>query len=312
MEWGLYHHLIGFDSLIIFDDASTDHMLSEIDKLAQHCHVVAAPFEKDLGNDQTQTYRRVCQTYQNDYDWIAFIDADEFIFSPHSGDIKSFLAGHPTAACIALPWLFFGSSGHQDKPSDLVLSSYTHRADFKFPPQTHVKSLVRPEKLITCLNPHAFEVDGITIGPDGNEVSWADTPGLTREFDQYQGWRINHYFTKSQQNWNARLARGQLGNWKRTPEQFKNYDRNEVTDESALPYAAKIKSIIDGMGTDGVPTQVPVAITTAAPTENTTPDTTQDTGQSSVQAPTEAPADSQGAQQEQEHPPTPPQTQNPS
>jgi len=255
LEWGLYHHLIGFDSLLIFDDASTDHTLAEIEKLRKYCHVVVEPFEKELGNDQVRVYRRTCHLYRDDYDWIAFIDADEFIFSPHSGhdnpnqsgNFKEFLAAHSGAAAVALPWLIFGSSGHKNKPCDLVLSSYTSRAQFnQFAPQKHVKSLIRPEKLVRCSNPHAFEVDGITIGPNGKEIVW-QRPGILKDYDQYQSWRINHYFTKSEQNWAERIARGQLGGEKskRTLEDFRRYDRNDVEDLSALPYAESVRSLIN-------------------------------------------------------------------
>jgi len=76
-------------------------------------------------------------------------------------------------SAVVLPWLFFGSSGHVDKPNELVLKAYTHRVEFdNFPPNTHVKSIVRPNKVKRCRNPHAFEVEGLTMGANGDEVNW--------------------------------------------------------------------------------------------------------------------------------------------
>lgn len=247
LEWGLYHHLIGFETLIIIDDGSTDHTPREIAKLARFCDVRGHKYNRLLGDTQPRAYHRVCSRYQSEFDWIAFIDADEFIFSPHEDHIHQLLQRHHQAAAIGLPWLFFGSSGHETKPNDLVLNSYTKRAQFnKFSPQLHVKTLVRPDKVMRCINPHAFEVEGDYVGPDGQVLQWAQKRGIMDKYSDYSSWRVNHYFTKSRENWVQRMVRGQLGaNTQRTPKDFTTYDKNDVADESALTLAAKVRELID-------------------------------------------------------------------
>lgn len=248
LEWGLYHHLIGFETLIIVDDSSTDHTSDEIAKLARFCDVRLQKYNRLLGDTQHETYYRVCSKHQGEFDWIAFIDADEFIFSPHDQHIHPFLQQHQHASAIGLPWLFFGSSGHQTKPNDLVLSAYTKRAHFhKFSPHLHVKMIVRPGKVMRCINPHAFEVDGDCVGPDGQVLQWAQKRGIMDKYGDYSSWRVNHYFTKSQENWAQRLVRGQLGgaNTPRTSKDFGAYDKNDVLDESAVALADKVKELIN-------------------------------------------------------------------
>jgi glycosyltransferase involved in cell wall biosynthesis len=250
LEWGLYHRLIGFDALIIVDDHSADDTVAEVQKLSQAMEVHRHTYRRLLGDTQNSVYYRVCRNYFQSFDWIAFIDADEFIFSPHATDIRSLLSQQSEqVAAIGLPWVFFGSSCHETKPDSLVLDAYSHRAAFdKFDPHRHVKSIVRPAKVKRCINPHAFEVDGMTVGPDGKELVWAQKSGILVDYADYSSWRINHYFTKSRQNWTERLVRGQLGsNTKRTPEQFKTYDRNEVKDDSAAPAAERVRAQIDAL-----------------------------------------------------------------
>lgn len=247
LEWGLYHHLIGFETLIIVDDESTDHTAEEIARLSLFCDVKQHRYDRSLGDTQSRTYHRLCSKYQNEFDWIAFIDADEFIFSPHEDHIHRFLQQHHRAAAIGLPWLFFGSSGHETKPTDLVLNAYTKRAQFdKFSPHRHVKMIVRPSQVTQCLNPHAFELQGDCVGPDGEILQWAEKRGIMDKYNDYSSWRINHYFTKSRENWAQRLIRGQLGgtNTLRTQNDFTAYNKNDVIDDSATALAAKVKARI--------------------------------------------------------------------
>lgn len=245
LEWSAYHHLLGFDAIILVDDQSSDKTIAQARKLEQHCEIIVLPYQRGLGDTQMSTYQRICRTYRSEFDWIAFIDADEFIFCPGQTSIRPWLAAQ-TGAAIVLPWLFFGSSSHVEKPSGLVLEAYTHRAEFdKFPPQKHVKTIVRPGNVTRCLNPHSFEVKGDTLSPDGTPVGWSQTVGILENYDNYQSWRLNHYFTKSQENWNIRLSRGQLGpHTKRTPRQFADYDRNEVKDDSASQMAKAVAALI--------------------------------------------------------------------
>ena len=250
LEWGLYHHLIGFDALIIVDDQSTDHTQEEVDRLSKVTTVHRHKYRRWFGGRQVDAYQRICKKYRRRYDWIAFIDADEFIFSAKGSNIRDLLHTDTQVSAVVLPWLFFGSSGHVEKPNELVLKAYTHRGEFdNFPPNKHVKSIVRPNKVKRCQNPHAFEVEGLTVDANGVEVTWQKRKGLLTEYADYADWRINHYFTKSQQNWAERLKRGQLGaRTQRTAKQFETYDKNTVSDPSAFELADKVRALMDRLG----------------------------------------------------------------
>lgn len=250
LEWGLYHHLIGFDALIIVDDQSTDHTPEQLDRLSTVMTVHRHKYRRWLGDRQATAYSRVCRKYRRRYDWIAFIDADEFIFSAQGSNIRDLLRRGEDVSAVVLPWLFFGSSGHVEKPTDLVLKAYTNRVAFEgFAPNRHVKSIVRPTKVKRCDNPHAFVVEGLTVDPHGTAVTWQKNRGILADYADYADWRINHYFTKSKQHWADRLVRGQLGaQTKRTPKQFDTYDKNEVHDPSAMTLADRVQALMDRSG----------------------------------------------------------------
>jgi hypothetical protein len=94
------------------------------------------------------------------------------------------------------------------------------------------------------LNPHALDLDGATVHSDGTEVLW-ERPGIVAAGTaSHAGWRVHHYFLRSAEHWQRRLARGQLGAEARHAEQFCIYDRNEVEDRSALPHAVRVQGFL--------------------------------------------------------------------
>jgi hypothetical protein len=242
LEWGIYHHLLGFDALIVFDDSSTDDTVRHVSCLRKICEVIQQPFvRKD--NSQMIQYQRVCRDFSGQFDWIAFVDADEFIYSSQGQGIKELLQQNASSSSVVLPWLLYGSSGHVEKPDSLVMASYLHHAKHTFNPNRHVKSIVRPAMVTSCHNPHAFVVKGDTVLPDGQPVQWSETLGITAGAYGYANWRVNHYFTKSKAHWQARMARGQLSHIQRTEKHFEQYDRNDIRDEAVLDRVAMVAKI---------------------------------------------------------------------
>jgi FkbM family methyltransferase len=173
--------------------------------------------------------------------WVAVFDSDEFLVLDEGLDLKSCLAGRPEAA-IAVSWAMFGASGHREKPAGLVIENFLHRAPPDFGPCKHVKSIVRPERVIRGLNPHFFEVDGIYVNMRGAPVVWS-SPGL-REAPDYTDAKLHHYFTRSWAHWCDKIARGAFGDQIRTEADFHQYDRNEVFDDSAQHHAPHIKALM--------------------------------------------------------------------
>lgn len=246
LEWGVYHHLIGFDALIVFDDSSTDETVNKVNQIQQLCEVIQRPYSR-AGNSQMTQYNRVCQEFGERFDWIAFIDADEFIYSPKNQSIKEMLEQNSQASAVVLPWLCYGSSGHIEKPNGLVLESYLHHSKYDFSPNKHVKSIVRPSKVERCYNPHSFILKGETVLPKGERVNWSDTLGITGSTNDYSDWRVNHYFTKSKSHWQERMARGQLSHLVRTENQFERNDKNDIRDESVLAITGEVARLLAGL-----------------------------------------------------------------
>lgn len=62
---------------------------------------------------------------------------------------------------------------------------------------------------------------------------------------EYKGLKINHYFTKSKQQWIKRRSIGKAdlgGADKRSLQEFHNHDNNDVLDKSSLVFSRETKT----------------------------------------------------------------------
>ena len=171
--------------------------------------------------------------------WIAVIDSDEFIVVHGSNSLHDLC--NQDAAAIGINWAMFGTNGHEQRPTQLVIEALTCRAEDGFSPNHHVKSLVRPAAVYDCINPHAFAVHGPTIRCNGQALKWQSDGagsvryGLTDTMPDYTAAQVNHYFTRSRAHWSVKVARGYRNPLSMAKLRFFDvYDRNEVINRSAL------------------------------------------------------------------------------
>ena len=246
-EWMAFHALAGFDTLIIFDNGSDDGTADLIRAAARRYDVRFHHWENRSQASQALAYEAACEAYKLEFDWIAFIDSDEFLVTTDDVPVNQFFARFEGWSAIAINWAVYGANGHEEFPPGLVVENFTRRADAAFFPARHVKSIIRPRLAVRCGNPHYFEmredIDGHYCDPHGNYMLWMRAPeapggvlrGVSRAAPDYSVARINHYFTRSRAHWLAKLARGYPSDVAvRKMEEFDEYNRNEVEDLIAL------------------------------------------------------------------------------
>ena len=111
-EWVEYHINLGFDKIVIYDNNDLngeryDELLSDFIKNEQ----VELRDVRDERAMQRVVYNAFYQ--EDDFDWVAFIDIDEFI-SPNRTkykNIKKFLEKNSNSDAIFLYWQTYGDSG---------------------------------------------------------------------------------------------------------------------------------------------------------------------------------------------------------
>jgi Glycosyl transferase family 2 len=248
LEWIAFHHLIGFDTIFAFDDHSGDGTKQRIRDAGAVLDVRLSDWDQAGKSRQPLIYERLCRRHSREFDWIAFVDADEFIVPEQDDSIATLLSRHPATSALAIPWLMFGSSGHVAKPSGLTIEAFQRRSATEFEPNRQVKSIVRPLRIIRGINPHFFDMEGDYHLPDGSPAQWT-VPGILDVMPDSLTWRIHHYFTRSRAHWQDRLQRGQLDAPTRTEAEFDAYDRNDVFDPCAARFGGSVRLIVDKIET---------------------------------------------------------------
>jgi hypothetical protein len=205
LEWIAFHKLIGVDHFVLFDNASTDGGNLLIRNSGFSRDVTLIDWADHPG--QITAYRHYINHHARRFTWSGFIDIDEFIHPLGTSSLSNLL-DHPMYtgfSAILLNWLIFGPSDHDRRPADLVMESYVRRLPVNDPGNRHVKSLVRSAHLQGVgSTPHIFATTGPACTPLGIRV-----PGhAIQEAVCDEVMLINHYFTKSREDWIVKLERG--------------------------------------------------------------------------------------------------------
>lgn len=253
-EWIAFHALAGFDTQIIFDNRSDDGTAAIVKTAAGLHDIRYHDWPDSSGRSQVLAYEAACTAYALEFDWIAFIDSDEFLIPAEREPINAMLARFDGWSGIGVPWAIYGADGHDDFPPGLVLESFCRRASEHFFPCRHVKSIVRPGFVTRCLNPHCFDLRGDRLGSyadtRGRTMQWWPAPehggilpGVTLDLPDYGVLRVNHYFTRSRAHWAAKVKRGYPSDVAiRRMAEFVEYDRNEVEDRIADRYGPELRA----------------------------------------------------------------------
>jgi glycosyltransferase involved in cell wall biosynthesis len=245
VEWLCFHRLIGVSRFVIYDNLSTDATLKILD---------AVPFRDEIDvhtvadeSAQKVAFRDAIDRYRGSLDWVAFLDADEFIVPLGEASLLDKLAEFQAKGIdgLGIHWRIFGSSGRRVRPQGLVTRSFTRRAGDDFPGNRHVKSIVRLPAVKKMVTQHYFTVRGKYLLDNGSEAPPA-FEGLASEPSYTQGFAIHHYITKSHAQCMKKIVRGRpkpsSSKWKYRPVSYwTTYDRNEVKEFRAAQVIAPIQ-----------------------------------------------------------------------
>lgn len=230
-EWLAYHARLGFEHFIIYDDCSETPIRELLGAWARpKCVTVVRHAAK---RDQIATYTQCLADFGPDFQWIAFLDVDEFIRlgpvprskreeaepGPETGravfsDIRLFLSHFEPYAAVGLNWRMFSSAGHESRPGLPVIGAY----DRCLGDDIHIKSVVQPSRIRGVASPHAF------YPRQGERAVTASRfplpPGFAFAVPETAAAAVNHYFYKSRECFSQKLSRGNPCNIKRRMDEF--------------------------------------------------------------------------------------------
>lgn len=251
LEWIAFHKLQGVEHFYLYDNGSDDGTFELLENL-QTKGLVSLEDWSAIKPVQLDAYNDCLREHRKDSEWIAAIDIDEFLYSetyPNLQEhIKSILyfTSHLVGA-IAAHWFLFGSNGHKDFSTDLVIERFTKRQPNK---NYHVKSIVNTEyTLSTGKDPHTFyfKDNYVAVNDAGKPLpkDYALSPMVT-----VNSLIISHYHTKSRAEYFERKKLGDpqtmvIHSPERIEEMFQAHDLNEVEDTYLKDkYSQAVKNLI--------------------------------------------------------------------
>lgn len=231
-EFIQYHHLVGIDDFIIFDNESVDNT-AEVIKSIDYCNII---YLRISGRKrQLDAYNTALNKFSNTYKYMIFLDVDEFIVSLNGNlldEIKKHMHKNHVGG-LALNWVLFGSSGLIDRNRNKeVIFSFLQRSKLSHYKNNHVKTICNTERIIAMINPHygIYRSGYHACDPEGE---WVD--GALTVTPHNGKLRVNHYFTKSYNEFIEKLNRGKADtDEKRNLEEFSIHDLNDVYDDYML------------------------------------------------------------------------------
>ena len=227
-EWIRHHLYIGFDEIYLYEDfGSKSHsiitdkysnvhliQLSEIFDEIKHLH----------GDKQNALYIYFYQNYKNVFDYTAFIDIDEFIMFEDGYGLQALLNDYQEYNGIFLFWKMYNANGIIDNPKSNVVTTYTtlseddyHDNGWKY---KSIVNMNRDSYFISC---HEI-AGGITTDHSSSKY----------DITYSKAW-INHYFTKSWEEWCYRfIGKENTGLNRRNLEEFFVYNKDMLPIKTKL------------------------------------------------------------------------------
>jgi hypothetical protein len=220
LDWLSYHLALGFDHIRIYHNNNSDRMLDVIRLFDSTNRVSAIDNTEYLNipgysdemarNPQQRAYWRVKNTpFINEFDYISFLDIDEYLVLNRHATLGDFLSFYSHLDGIAVNWRCFSSGGQMHYSTDPVIERFKGTPPRQWHYNGIVKSIVRTKSLRSINSGHLLGLDSGTdlyCYLDGTRVSYPHNPDII----VHDVAQINHYKIMSPEDYLFRSFRGDV------------------------------------------------------------------------------------------------------
>ncbi len=254
LEWIAYHQVLGIKDFYIVDNISNDgssELLCEMHKKGiitriEHANV-------DGVKPQLPAYKKIIESLHKSCDFIAFIDADEFLrpvdLNIGLSDLMSVFNQDESVGAVAINWALYGSSNCiVPDYNSLVIERFEKRGNIDFSANRHYKTILRVSAISDVgNNPHYFNIKDEYKYVQTNSKEIGLLTGLSEDIT-WDKCRINHYVIKSKAEFFVKKAsRGRAvgKNSDLNINFFNNHDINTSNDSYPYWFISRVKNNID-------------------------------------------------------------------
>ena len=277
-EWLAFHSLMGVGHFRIYDNGSTDGTLDLLHRLRWHFNIEVVPWTEAGITRQQSAFNDAARRLAGLWDWVAFLDADEFLFDPSFRPLPAVLAAMPPdVGAVAVNQRVFGSSGLVDLSDESVIRRFARRARNDYAEHEWIKTVARPQCIDSFHLSHSARLSsGRYVLADGEPFAQKGAhPGHAGRIAK-RGLVLHHYILKSLAEFRRKQQRGAVSDrqgYKRlTDDYFTQRDANinveedttlvAIADlvETRLRFALDMTKSPDGRGLAPMPTNRPIRL----------------------------------------------------
>ena len=248
-EWLCYYIYHGVEHFYLSDDESIDDTKEVLKPYIEEGYVTLYENQRKAGILQVQFYDKIVKDKRYETEWCCFFDADEFFQAKDHLKLATYLKSFPSQVSgIELNWKCFGDSFLEEYDDRLVIQRFVRHATFDWQNSGHAKSIC---KLIhtkaTQENPHIFAyLRGILSNDKGEKIVPAPfmlgyATSLQRSWEM--AW-LNHYYSKTREEFELRLKRGYADKEGARIEEFSLKNQNNLYDDSMQFYVSEIEVLM--------------------------------------------------------------------
>ncbi|HAY78350.1 MAG TPA: hypothetical protein DCY79_00935 [Planctomycetaceae bacterium] len=177
-EWLTFHHLVGVDHFILYDNGSADEPEAVLEPFIAAGLVTLVPWPIPFHQKAAhQAYADCLQRVRGKSRWLACLDIDEFLFAPQQRTLPPVLREYEFAPGVVVRWQVYGSAGHERASSDPVIARFEQRAPTDWIRNRRTKSIVDPLRTTHPVSAHHFAFTDDALAVDETRRSVDLKPG---------------------------------------------------------------------------------------------------------------------------------------
>lgn len=204
-EWIEFHLLVGAERFYLYNNESADNHREVLRPYLEDGTVVLHDWPWVVPVI-TRSIQHCLDEHGHESRWIAFLDTDQFLFSPTMRPLPEILPEYEQWPGVGVNEMRFGPDGHLTRPPDsLVIDTFRLRDGWPATKKqaTLIKSIVDPARVESARNPHGFSYrEGLAV--DEHKQPIEDWSTQQRSCSIL---RMNHYLTKSVEEFEQKHAR---------------------------------------------------------------------------------------------------------
>lgn len=214
-EWIEFHIEQGVEHFYLYNNMSKDNYSEVLQPFIEKGVLTLTEWpgehktEDQWTHIQCSSYMDCVKRIRETSKWCAFIDTDEFLFSP-KGKLPYILKRYEKYGGVCVNWLVYGTSKVSKIPyGEKIIDYLSLRASDDYIENLFIKTIAQPRLVTGCNSPHTFLYVRKKRAVTEN---FKNPRGMTSKQNSVHWLRINHYQTRDEDFfYNVKMPRSK--NW---------------------------------------------------------------------------------------------------